>query len=404
VSQFFDTGITDNYFDQTNYAAITVPNSPAAWYRYFNIAPGFRASLTYQQGFAVAPDYTTIKSDRLSTFDNEGLVTDPYLDIIGSTDPIVIVTGRTNQFTTDVVLWYIDERDVLTLLPVGSETLTLYFRIMSWITSPFVAGNRVWIKSNTTGYNFYATVLSADAGSITIVEPIDFPGISDMTIQHVEHITPVTVYFTPQLNKIPYPVGSYVRITNNLNTAYSTASVIDAGLNYVTFNKPADNFALPAFASATIASASIAVYPREQVRTSVPSNRARENLYYAEMAPGRKYGVINTAFGSSVSENSFNIDLTSMLNRDSVKLKGLTDNIDVAQLRKQLFELRLPTDLVRLITFVDRFKLEADRIHEIQLGASNGVIRILKTGDFKKGSNGIIDVSAPRKEPIQFWN
>jgi hypothetical protein len=319
VSQFFDTGITDNYFDQTNYAAITVPNSPAAWYRYFNIAPGFRASLTYQQGFAVAPDYTTIKSDRLSTFDNEGLVTDPYLDIIGSTDPIVIVTGRTNQFTTDVVLWYIDERDVLTLLPVGSETLTLYFRIMSWITSPFVAGNRVWIKSNTTGYNFYATVLSADAGSITIVEPIDFPGISDMTIQHVEHITPVTVYFTPQLNKIPYPVGSYVRITNNLNTAYSTASVIDAGLNYVTFNKPADNFALPAFASATIASASIAVYPREQVRTSVPSNRARENLYYAEMAPGRKYGVINTAFGSSVSENSFNIDLTSMLNRDSVK-------------------------------------------------------------------------------------
>jgi len=401
---YYDTGITDNYFDQTNYAAITVPNSPAAWYRYFNIAPGFRASLTYQQGVAVAPDYAKVQQDKLSTFDNEGLVTDPYLDIIGSTDPIVTVTGRTNQFTNDVVLWYIDERDVLTLLPVGSATLTLYFRIMSWTAAPFVSGNRVWIKSNTTGYNYYATVLSADAGSITIVEPVDFPGISDMTIQHVEHTNPVTVYFTPQLNKIPYPVGSYVRITDNLNAGYVTVLVEDSGLDYVTFDKSADNFALPAFTSATIASASITVYPKNRVSTTVAPTRPRENLYYAELAPGRRFGVINTPFGSSISENSFNIDLTSMLNRDSIKLKGLIDNTTVAQLRKQLFELRLPTDFRRLITFVDRFKLEADRIHEIQLGASKGVIRVLKTGDFKKGSTGIVDVAAPRKEPIQFWN
>ena len=403
-NRYYDTGITDNYFDQTNYAAITVPNSPAAWYRYFNIAPGFRANLTYSQGRAFAPDNTTIRSDRLSTFDNEGLVTDPYLEVTGSTDPIVAVTGRTNQFTNDVALWYIDDRDVLTLLPVGSATLTLYFRIMSWTATPFAAGQRVKITSNTNGYVGYVTILSADASSITIIEPIGFPSISDMTIQHVQHTDSVTVYFTPQLNKIPYPVGSYVRITNNANASYITVLVEDSGLDYVTFTKPNLEFALPAYGSGTIASASIAVYPKDRVSTQVAPTRPRESLYYAELARGYKYGVINTPFGSSISENGQLTNTVSFLNRDSIKLTGLLDNIDVGQLRKQLFELRLPTDSQRLITFVNRFKLEADRVHEIQLGASNGVIRILKTGDYKKGSNGIIDVAAPKKEPIQFWN
>jgi hypothetical protein len=405
TNRYYDTGITDNYFDQTNYAAITVPNSPAAWYRYFNIAPGFRASLTYQQGVAVAPDYTTVKSDRLSTFDNEGLVTDPYLTVIGSTDPIVVVTGRTNQFTNDVVLWYLDDKDVLTLLPVGSATLTLYFRIMSWTATPFAAGQRVKIASNINNYSRYATVLSADVDSITIVEPIEFPSISDMTIQHVEHTDSVTVYFAPQLNKIPYPTGSYVRITNNANAGYITVLVEDSGLNYVTFNKPNIEFALPAYGSSTIASASIAVYPKDRVSTIVAPVRPRENLYYAELAGGYRYGVINTPFGSSISENGLLLNTVSLLNRDSIKLTGLSEYlIPVGQLRKQLEELRLPSDSQRLITFVDRFKLEADRIHEIQLGASNGIIRILKTGDYKAGSNGIVDVAAPRKEPIQFWN
>jgi hypothetical protein len=406
ASQFFDTGITDNYFDQTNYAAITVPNSPAAWYRYFNIAPGFRASLTYQQGIAVSPDYATLKTDKLATFDNEGLVTDPYLDIIGSTDPIVSITGRTNQFTNDVVLWYIQDRDVLTLLPVGSPTLTLYFRAMSWTTNPFSIGQRVRINNNTVTYGLYATVLSADATSITIVEPPDFPSISNMTIQHVEHTDLVTVYFTPQLNKLPYPVGSYVRITNNLNASYITVLVEDSGLDYVAFTNPNTEFALPAYGSSTIASASVTVYPKTQVRTTVAPTRSRENLYYAELAGGYRYGVINTPFGFSISENSFNLSPSvSSINPDSIKLIGISEYlIPVGQLRKQLFELRLPTDFRRLIAFVDRFKLEADRIHEIQLGASNGVIRILKTGDYKPGSTGIIDVAAPKKEPIQFWN
>lgn len=408
VSRFFDTGITDNYFDQTNYAAITVPNSPAAWYRYFNIAPGFRASLTYQQGIAVSPDYSKLKADKLSTFDNEGLVTDPYLNIIGSTDPIVSITGRTNQFTSDVILWYIEDRDVLTLLPVGSPTLTLYFRAMSWTTNPFSIGQRVKINNSTVTYGLYATVLSADANSITIVEIPDFPSISNMTIQHVDHNDAVTVYFTPMLEfvTLPYPVGSYVRITDNSTAKYITVPVTDAGIDYVTFVKPSDDFALPAFGSGTIASASVTVYPRSQVRTTVAPTRSRENLYYAELARGYRYGVINTPFGSSISDNSFNLSTTvSLLNRDSITLKGLSDYlIPVGQLRKQLFDLRSPIDLRRSIALVDRFKLEADRIHEIQLGASNGVIRILKTGDYKPGSTGIIDVAAPKKEPIQFWN
>ena len=404
TNRYYDTGITDNYFDQTNYAAITVPNSPAAWYRYFNIAPGFRANLTYSQGRAFAPDQSTIKSDRLSTFDNEGLVTDPYLEVTGSTDPIVAVTGRTNQFTNNVALWYIDDRDVLTLLPIGSETLTLYFRIMSWTATPFAAGQRVKITSNTNGYVGYVTILSADASSVTIIEPIGFPSISDMTIQHVQHTDSVTVYFTPQLNKIPYPIGSYVRITNNLDRTFITVLAQDSGLNYVTFTKPSVEFGLLAYGSATIASASIAVYPKDRVSTQVAPSRPRENLYYAELASGYRYSVINTPFGSSISENGLLRNNVSLLNRDSTKLIGMITNTAIGQLRKQLFQLRLPGRNTLLNEFLTSFRLDKNKIEVIQIGVSNGIITTFKTGDFKKGGNGIIDVAAPKKEPIQFWN
>ena len=37
-------------------------------------------------------------------------------------------------------------------------------------------------------------------------------------------------------------------------------------------------------------------------------------------------------------------------------------------------------------------------------GFADGIIRIMKTGDFKAGSVGVTDVTFIRKEPIQFWN
>jgi hypothetical protein len=225
-----------------------------------------------------------------------------------------------------------------------------------------------------------------------------------MTIQHVQHTDSVTVYFTPQLNKIPYPIGSYVRITNNLDRTFITVLAQDSGLDYVTFTKPSIEFGLLAYGSATIASASIAVYPKDRVSTQVAPTRPRESLYYAELARGYKYGVINTPFGSSISENGLLRNTVSLLNRDSTKLIGMITDTAIGQLRKQLFQLRLPGRNTLLNEFLTSFRLDKNKIEVIQIGVSNGIITTFKTGDFKKGGNGIIDVAAPRKEPIQFWN
>ena len=98
------------------------------------------------------------------------------------------------------------------------------------------------------------------------------------------------------------------------------------------------------------------------VLTNVAPSSPREYLFYAELARGYKYGVLMTPFGSALSTtNNHNIN-TQFLERDYYRLKGLI--------------------------FLD----------------SSGQIVRFKTGNFKKGSLGIVDVAAPKKEPIQFWN
>jgi hypothetical protein len=192
-------------------------------------------------------------------------------------------------------------------------------------------------------------------------------------------------------------------LINNQNSTRATERVVDCGLNYVTYTKSVDRFWLPEFDHATIASASVSIIPKSTVSTNVAPTTPREYLYYAELAQGYKYGVLNTAFGSSLSDESPANIQAQFLERDYYRLKGLLDPDTVRNLELQLFKLVPPDKRILANEFLDPVKFK-DFTNQVFYVDPGGRILRFKTGDFKRGSSGIVDVAAPKKEPIQFWN
>jgi len=391
----------DNYSDQSIYNNLNPNNSAISKFQYFNIAPGFRYNSSIQQGLSYEPPASKIKLESLATFDNVGLTTDPYISAIFTTDPVFPVTGRTSNVTTNSILWYIDDLDILTVLPVGTPTVTLYFFARDWLPAPIPSGTQIVIKY-LTGYTKTVSVISSDAGSVTIVDPGDLPSINGITIARTGIGHAVTVYFSTRINP-PYPVGSYITLINNQNNTRATEQVTDCGLNYVTYIKSVDGFNLPQFDNATIASASVSIIPKSTVVTNIAPTTPREYLYYAELARGYKYGVLNTAFGSSLSDESPANIKSQFLERDYYRLKGLPDPDTVRNLELELFKLAQPSKRDLTIEFLELLKTKDYKNQVFDVDKGGRIIRF-KTGNFKTGSTGITDVAAPKKEPIQFWN
>lgn len=394
------TGITDNYNDQSVYTTLGPNASSISKLHYFNIAPGFRYNSSIQQGLLYTTPASKVNLESLATFNNIGLTTDPYVPTVFTTDPIFSVTGKTSNVTTNSVLWYIDDLDILTVTPVGTPTVTLYFYARDWLPAPMPAGTQIVIR-HITGYTKTVSVISADAGSVTIVDPGDLPSTSGMTIARTGIGYSVTVYFSTRINP-PYPINSYITLINNQNNTRATEQVIDCGLNYVTYVKSIENFWLPEFDNGTIASASVSIIPKSTVSTTTAPTTPREYLYYAELARGYKYGILNTVFGSSLSEDTPKIK-PYFLERDFFRLKGLPEPDTVRNLELQLFKLAPPNKQTLIFEFLDpvKFKDFKNQVFTVDLG---GQIVRFKTGDFKRGSRGIVDVAVPKKEPIQFWN
>jgi hypothetical protein len=163
-----------------------------------------------------------------------------------------------------------------------------------------------------------------------------------------------------------------------------------------------DNFWLPEFDNGTIASASVSIIPKSTVSTKTAPTTPREYLYYAELARGYKYGVLNTVFGSSLSEDTPKIK-PYFLEKDFFRLKEAVDVDTVRTLELELFKLAQPNTRDLVIEFLEPVKFKDFKNQVFYVDAGGQILRF-KTGDFKKGSRGIADVAAPKKEPIQFWN
>ena len=365
----------DNYQSQLNYSNITAPDSPRARYQYFLMAPGFRYNHGIQQGRVFEPSRAQINAEKLSVYNNTDFTDGPRSALVTTTDPVIRITGRTAQFTNNTVLWYREELEILTLLPVGSLTLTLYFSSReAYPVIPFPAGCTVKItRKNSTGFFIYykeVTVLSSDAGSITVTNIDDLPGTSELDVSRVGTGYDVYAYFNPisdaaniGYDRMPYAVGDYVKLTNNANTTNVTVLVTETGYNYVKFTKTVNGFYLPIVGNGTIENASITLWPLALVKTKLNPTSGREIQHYLNLVgPGYRKGIRITPESREISGGG-----SSLPSYDALEKK--------------------------IGTLID-----------IRYSPTDGRIYKYQTGDFKKGSTGISDVAIQKKEPIQFWN
>jgi len=90
------------------------------------------------------------------------------------------ITGRTAN-TANVASWYINDKDILTVIPVGTSLITLYFGYVPYtIDFTTVLSSKITAQRN---YSYVPIITSYNQNSVTIVNPGNFPSISNMYIQ-----------------------------------------------------------------------------------------------------------------------------------------------------------------------------------------------------------------------------
>jgi len=204
------------------------------------------------------------------------------------TDIQISVTGITGS-TADTVSWYINDQDILTVIPVGSALVTLYFAKQN--QNYFSVGSQVRVFNSNIGYNQLVTLTSFTDGSITFVNPGNLPSISGMYViatqsqNVIDYITVSNLDYSTSIFSIP-TVNSLIksqiqiRSPRTISSAYTltnAANRLESTVNTTTF-----------------------VYTQTSVTTTLAPTTARERLYYAQVAPGR-YGQIITYNGSSIA-------------------------------------------------------------------------------------------------------
>jgi hypothetical protein len=204
------------------------------------------------------------------------------------TDIQISVIGITGS-TADTVSWYINDQDILTVIPVGSALVTLYFAKQN--QNYFSVGSQVRVFNSNIGYNQLVILTSFTDGSITFVNPGNLPSISGMYViatqsqNIIDYITVSNLDYSTSIFSIP-TVNSLIksqiqiRSPRTISSAYTltnTANRLESTVNTTTF-----------------------VYTQTSVTTTLAPTTARERLYYAQVAPGR-YGQIITYNGSSIA-------------------------------------------------------------------------------------------------------
>lgn len=171
--------------------------------------------------------------------------------------------------------------------------------------------------------------------------------------------TTKTLFFATQLT-IRFKAGEKIRIRNITTGRTSLETVISCTLNSVTFSPTAPITEV----ANTVIDSGFTLYPQSSVRTTTAPTNVRENLYYSVIAPGLRGDTIyprGTNYASAVQ-----IDNTAFkhlfTNRTSVRSVYNANYLDISQ--------------------TVRFK----------------------TGNFKRGSNGIQDPAEIKKPPVQFWS
>ena len=173
--------------------------------------------------------------------------------------------------------------------------------------------------------------------------------------------TTKTLFFTNQ-RTLRFAPGEKVRVRNVTTGRSTLETVIACTFNSVTISLPS----IPITETAnTFIDSGFTTYSQNLVRTSVQPINARERLYYSIMAKGFK-STTSYPLGTSYADtlNLRNTTFTSTNNSRAAILKPVyADNY------------QRPDIIVRF-----------------------------KTGNFKRGSNGVQDPAVVKKAPVQFWS
>jgi hypothetical protein len=376
----------------------------------------------------------------------------------------VVVTGSSRSLVTaDTVDWYINDQDVLTVIPIGGALVTLYFTP----GTDSVAGATLQLFQARTGYSRIITSFSYTTSSITFIDPGDLP--SEMTINWSRpKVTITDIAIGQNLNKIPLVEKAIFgkKLPRPRTVAVTNTIYVDNPIPVLTVNRPtftADTVAwyIEDRDILTTSSAADSTVTLIFARQTLKKFTAGEQIRLADYALNyvKQVTVIDatdtsvtfTDPGDLVTSNSLNI-LVSVAQTvtDSQTATYLDSSIEIfdtpkisnlaykqlVQLRaepavfKDLGKVKIPLKLIptgeisttaKLLTFSilksDRTKLSTDSLGiqgsksfkladdvSIKLALGSGQIIKLRTGNFKLGSVGIQDPAAQKKEPIQFWN
>ena len=324
----------DNYIDQTTVRPTTAPTNPSERFYYFNLAPGYRRNSSIQDGKVFEPPNSIIKNDRLELFDNIGY----QLNISNIYD----VSGQTTGVTSNTVLYYLDDLDILTTTTTPIDSVTIFFENSQRL--PFSIGDTVYVTKNQDSEimpirGFIFTVLESTFNSITIAKPTDW----DTT----------WTFSTIRLTGAEYYPRAKVRTTvapTNAREAlfYSEMAPGIRTNRTISYGNTFDDI----------------------VRIKSPDASIFKYISGKEI-PG----------ASGFFDASIKPLVITTLTKDIFKLRELSRITTVSLLTKDILKLRA-----------------------LAVDDSKGLIVKLIAGDGRRGATGFIDSGAIKKEPIQFWN
>ena len=176
--------------------------------------------------------------------------------------------------------------------------------------------------------------------------------------------TSKTLYFVNQ-RKLIFTIGEKVRVRNATTGRSTFETVVGCTFSSVTISLP--SIPITEIAN-TFIDSGFTTYQQNFVKTSSAPINARERFYYSKMAQGYKSTNIYS-LGTSYS--------------DTPSLNNTTFNLSYTNIT--------PTNPILKPAYAKNYE------------NTNFIVKF-KTGDLKRGSNGIADPAAIKKAPIQFWS
>ena len=177
-------------------------------------------------GFNVIPSNLTIDryTNYLERFDNQILTEETVVNSTEIFTGFSRVTGRSDNKTNNLVNWYIQDLDILTLSSIPDPQITLFFVPVPNVDFPYPVGSTVRIENRNNLYTVDVEVQACSQDSITFANPGNFPSTSNLFIQIVENVDNSTVFpVTFNFNNVLVTQGLQAQVSYNPGNAEVSA-------------------------------------------------------------------------------------------------------------------------------------------------------------------------------------